>query len=245
MMINIPIHLAFWGLVLVMSTFASFVSAQNTESSIRLEVIALSDIGMPTLYYLDGANSTYQPFKIGVNSRGSFNDWIPQSSLVLYKKARSSEGEDVFTAVSELEPSGTSRERVLFLYRDLNGRFRHRFIDDDYGRFDEMSVRFVNLTESSVVCLLETDRVEVPSNSEAIRRPDVSLEERFRFTFQLLDADRMAIRAPVKTLRFIRPEMRLMFVFSYERVEVQGDRGESTFEFRPKASRLYDFVPSS
>lgn len=229
---------------LVLASIQGQSDASSGEAG-RLEVVALADFNFPDLYFENGLEPGFQRLNVGSKSRGAFNPWVPRGSLVLCRREVGPDGTEVYPPVVELEVGPGGQERILFLYSGSDGGFRYRFVDDDYDRFDRLTARFVNLTETDVVCRLETDTVRIAALGEALRRPDVSVEERFRFTFQLLDADQMEVRAPVKTLRFIHPNMRLAFVFAYERRQIQTDTGGTTTLFQPVAVRLYDFVPSS
>lgn len=217
------------------------LSAQSQTEPVRLETVALVELNFPELLY-QSTDDGYVPFRIGRNSRGTFNLWLRSERFVAYREVTTPEGETRMEPVLELDVPSGDGDLILFFFHNAAGRVSTRFVEDSPEQHGALQARLINFTGTEVACLIDKQRVILPPGEDETVRLEVAVEERFRFTFQLLDADLMANRSPIKTLRLINPKMRFMAAFTYESRQVDRPGGGTETIYRPEAIRLYDFV---
>lgn len=220
------------------------IHSQETEGVIQLEVVNLLEINLPDLFYT-GTDGEKAELRIGRARRGTFNPWPRQSRLELFKEVTDAEGQVTYQRIADIPAPNGQGPVMLFFHHAADGRTQFKMLPGELRGHGALGARLINLTDSPLACLIHDQRVDLGGGEEKAIALNTGVDERFRFTFQLLQPDQMSNRSPIKTLRLLNERMRFTAVFAYERVQFNAANGGVEIDYRPQAFRLYDTAPTA
>lgn len=225
-------------LLLLIPAFAAALHAAPAPAPLReVTALYLTDREPPPLFFMDSEGKP-RPFAIAMQGRGATNKIPVGNSLrLLHRVTDPATGEITLKPALETAlPAGTSPVLLAFYY-GANGAITWRLIEDDPARHPAGSVRFLNLSGQEVACKLDNQVFQLqPSDNRTL---PVANPAAFLYVYGARQADGSIYEAPRNRLRFPRPDMRLLVLFTTYHEEIEP--GQSKLVVRD--TRIYDRLP--